>query len=220
LAVQEKKADFNVERTVKRSNDGTDLNSVTTKRVKSTVVVKNIDEPSFEPENPAPRPTIASSEGDRMRNRRLFGNLLMGTLTKFKEESAQTTPEVVSKRAEVDKQIEQKVEKDQENFWSKERDSILSKKKDCETQIEDLKKQIAEKEKESKEKIYSDHYNYLEYYCKTKTKPSVCFRPHKCDEWSQTTFGFKVPEEEADTDQANKIDMELIPESENTTKED
>jgi hypothetical protein len=75
-------------RVAKRSQDN-DQNPGSQKRLKSTVEVKAIIEPLVIDSEPESRPLVQTSERDKGRNRRLFGNLLMGTLSKFKEETTQ-----------------------------------------------------------------------------------------------------------------------------------
>lgn len=68
--------------TTKRTHEG---ETTVAKRLKSTVIVKSIDEQEkAEPENSRPRPVVKTSEADRARNSRLFGGLLFKPLAEFK----------------------------------------------------------------------------------------------------------------------------------------
>jgi len=206
LEIQEKRV---VERHAKRTQEH-DQREGSAKRLKSAVVVKNIDETQTEAEPAVPRPAIKATESDRGRNRRLLGNLLLGTLAKFKEEQ-KATDENVAKRSMIEKEIEDKVEKDQESLVKKEMDTIVGSRTDVSNELTQTRASIEAKERELKETILREHSSYLEYYATTKTQPLVYFRPAKLDEWSSGAFGFKIPpadEEQVQT--VSALDQELL----------
>jgi hypothetical protein len=98
IDAQEKRV---AERNAKRllaENDPTQAAQGSVKRLKSTVVVKSI-EPALEPvedsPKPVPRPVAPTSDSERGRNRRLLGNLLLGTLSQFQKQVVEKPDENV-----------------------------------------------------------------------------------------------------------------------------
>jgi len=158
------------------------------KRLRSTVVVKNIEEPTeVIEEKPEPRPVIKTTEGDRVRNKRLFGNLLVGTLNKFKETTEKDEDRI--KRIEVEKNIEMRVEKD--SLLNKEIEKRKALKEELQNKILEVMNNIQQKEKELKERIITEQAENLSYFAATKAGPCIYFIPSKIDEWSLSTFGMK-----------------------------
>jgi len=162
----------------KRSQE-TDQNQGSVKRLKSAVVVKSIDvEASEQVENSQPRPIAKTSESERGRNRRLLGSLLLGTLNKFKQEAVQPD-DSNTKRLEIEKEVEEKVEKDQELLIKKEMDLISTRRQEVDEEMSSIRQSIETKEQELKDHILTDHNSYFTFYAMTKTEPKVYFRPKK-----------------------------------------
>jgi len=195
-------------RSSKRTNEG-ESNVVDAKRLKSTVVVKSIDEHQETEVENSPRPAAKPlGEG----NRRLMQNLLFGTLVQRKKET-EKPDEVTSKRMEVDKMIEDKVEKTPDLILQQKKEEIIRKKEKAEKEIKELKMNIEAQEKELNELFSVETNENLTYFAKTKTLPAVYFIPRKVDEWSQSTFGFKVPhvsiDEEVMDTETKPIEIEV-----------
>jgi hypothetical protein len=198
------------ERRSKRTHEGEP--NVVAKRLKSTVVVKSIDEhqETAEVENPVPRPTARSVDTG---NKRLLQNLLFGPLAQRKKE-IEKPDENTSKRMELDKIIEEKVDKNPELILQQKKDEATKKKLEAEEEMKELKKNIESQEKELSELINAETKGNLSYFAKTKTQPVVYFIPRKVDEWSSSTFGFNIPqepvaEEAKEATETNAIEVEV-----------
>jgi hypothetical protein len=197
------------ERRAKRNHEG-DPNLVN-KRIKSTVVVKSIDEhqETTETENALPRP--AAKAVDRG-NARLLQNLLFAPLAQRKKE-IEKPDENETKRMELDKIIEEKVEKTPDLIMQHRKEEATKKKLEAEEEMKELQKNIESQEKELNELISAENNGNLTYFALTKTKPAIYFVPRKVDEWSQSTFGFQIPQvhttEEVKDTETNHIEVEV-----------
>lgn len=79
------------------------------------------------------------------RNQRIFGNLLLGTLDKFRREEKTATPAAsaqLKKRQEIDKRLEKTKEEDRERVY-KEKQEILEKRREEEGEIKRQRRQKA-----------------------------------------------------------------------------
>ncbi|EYB81076.1 hypothetical protein Y032_0393g607 [Ancylostoma ceylanicum] len=112
------------------------------------------------------------------RNRRMFSNLLMGTLTRFQkdEKKIQNVEKIqAEKQKEVEKRLEDKKREDREKIMA-ERQKLFDERREQEKELRALQRkkaliQYAEAKKE--------HYKLLRNFIQTQTKPTLFFAPAK-----------------------------------------
>ncbi|VDK46189.1 unnamed protein product [Cylicostephanus goldi] len=112
------------------------------------------------------------------RNRRMFSNLLMGTLTRFQkdEKKIQNVEKIqAEKYKEVEKRLEDKKREDREKIMA-ERQKLFDERREQEKELRALQRkkaliQYAEAKKE--------HYKLLRNFIQTQTKPTLFFAPAK-----------------------------------------
>ncbi|XGW05923.1 hypothetical protein V3C99_016356 [Haemonchus contortus] len=112
------------------------------------------------------------------RNRRMFSNLLMGTLTRFQrdEKKIQNVEKIqAEKQLEVEKRLEDKKREDREKIIA-ERQKLFDERREQEKELRALQRkkaliQYAEAKKE--------HYKLLRNFIQTQTKPTLFFVPAK-----------------------------------------
>ncbi|KAJ1369909.1 hypothetical protein KIN20_031503 [Parelaphostrongylus tenuis] len=112
------------------------------------------------------------------RNRRMFSNLLMGTLTRFQrdEKKVQNVEKIqAEKQMEVEKRLEDKRREDREKIMA-ERQKLFDERREQERELRSLQRkkalmQYAEAKKE--------HYKLLRNFIQTQTKPTIFFAPAK-----------------------------------------
>ncbi|KAL7078102.1 hypothetical protein ACQ4LE_002300 [Meloidogyne hapla] len=115
---------------------------------------------------------------DAVRNRRLFSNLLVGTLRQFQKEEKTVGVKgqaQLEKQREVERRLEENEKENRERLL-RERDSLMEKRRDKEMQIQALRRQKAiEQSAEEKTK----HFQRLACFIQTQTKPPLFFLPSK-----------------------------------------
>lgn len=115
---------------------------------------------------------------DNVRNRRLFGNLLMGTLDKFKKESKTVAPTAnvqVKKQREVERRLELNRREEQEKI-NNQKHELFAKRREKEAEVNKLRRQTGIKNNlEEKE----THFKRLEQFIQTQTKPPIFYIPAK-----------------------------------------
>jgi pinin len=119
-----------------------------------------------------------SSKEDTTRNRRLFGNLLVGTLRQFQKEEkvvGAPTKVQVDKQREVERRLEEAKTEDK-NKVLKEKEELMKKRLEKEREIQRLKRRKAITQY-SEEKI--KHYKTLQLYIQTQAKPALFYLPAK-----------------------------------------
>lgn len=112
------------------------------------------------------------------RNRRMFSNLLQGTLTRFQrdEKKIQNVEKIqAEKQLEVEKRLEDKKREDREKIMA-ERQKLFDERREQERELRALQRkkalmQYAEAKKE--------HYKLLRNFIQTQTKPTLFFVPAK-----------------------------------------
>ncbi|CAD5225339.1 unnamed protein product [Bursaphelenchus okinawaensis] len=115
---------------------------------------------------------------DSKRNRRLFGNLLMGTLDRFQKEEKNVAPKVdaqVQKQREVEKRLEASKREERERLLKQKHD-LESRKRDKEIEILKLKRQNAIKHNLGEKET---HFGRLKLFIQTQTKPPIFYLPAK-----------------------------------------
>uniref|UniRef100_A0A914QWL5 Pinin/SDK/MemA protein domain-containing protein n=1 Tax=Panagrolaimus davidi TaxID=227884 RepID=A0A914QWL5_9BILA len=115
---------------------------------------------------------------DGARNRRMFGNLLLGTLKQFQKEEkapdvAPKTQAQHDKLKEVEERLEKGVRQDKEKFLQ-EKKAVEIKLREKEMEIKRLKQRQAIQAK-NENKIA--HYKRLQNFIQTETKPPIFFLP-------------------------------------------
>lgn len=115
---------------------------------------------------------------DQVRNRRLFGNLLVATLRQFQNEEKTVGSKgqvQIDKQREVERRLEE-TEKENRNRMMREREALMGKKREKEMEIQALRRQKAiEQSAEEKTK----HFRRLQCFIQTQTKPPLFFLPSK-----------------------------------------
>jgi len=115
---------------------------------------------------------------DSNRNRRLFSNLLVGTLRQFQKEEKSATIKV-SSQFEKQKQVERRLEqtdKENKNRIQKEKDDLMNKRREKESEILSLRRKKAIQQY-AEEKL--QHFRRLQCFIQTQTKPPLFFLPSK-----------------------------------------
>lgn len=115
---------------------------------------------------------------DTVRNRRLFSNLLVGTLRQFQKEEKTVGNKglaQIEKQKEVERRLEE-TEKENRERLLRERDQLMAKRREKEIEIQALRRQKAI-EQSAEEKI--KHFSRLQCFIQTQTKPPLFFLPAK-----------------------------------------
>uniref|UniRef100_A0A915DPD8 Pinin/SDK/MemA protein domain-containing protein n=1 Tax=Ditylenchus dipsaci TaxID=166011 RepID=A0A915DPD8_9BILA len=116
--------------------------------------------------------------GDAVRNRRMFSNLLVGTLRQFQKEEDSTknkTQTQFEKQREVERRLE-RTDKENKNKIYKEKEELINRRREKEQQILLLKRKKAIIQyAEEKQK----HLRRLQHFIQTQTKPPLFFLPAK-----------------------------------------
>jgi len=188
LSLEEKEKQHEARNSVKRRRDdeGPDEPS---KKLRSVVSTTTERSPS-----PERRPQVVARAQDEKRNRRLFGALVQGTLSKFREQKkAEESDERSINRLNVEKEIAQRIDAGREQTLQKERERIKLEKDECKAEHDGLT-HILEQKCAELQTVRRVHYeSLLSCFGKTKTTPVLYFLPAKLDEWSQTTFNIFPP---------------------------
>ncbi|VDL64560.1 unnamed protein product [Nippostrongylus brasiliensis] len=112
------------------------------------------------------------------RNRRMFSNLLMGTLTRFQrdEKKVQNVEKIqAEKQLEVEKRLEDKKREDREKIMA-ERQKLFDERREQEKELRALQRKKALMQyAEAK----MEHYKLLRNFIQTQTKPTLFFVPAK-----------------------------------------
>eukprot|EP01114_Cavostelium_apophysatum_P006586 TRINITY_DN1796_c0_g1_i2.p1 TRINITY_DN1796_c0_g1~~TRINITY_DN1796_c0_g1_i2.p1 ORF type:complete len:304 (+),score=71.00 TRINITY_DN1796_c0_g1_i2:196-1107(+) len=126
-----------------------------------------------------PRPTLdLDKPEEKSRTRKLFGNLLLGTLNKIKTESTHKS-QAVLRREEIDRKINAKViEETKESVESRRRNAEEEKQKEIALR-EEIKQKQQEKQAQLLQLKWDLQHEQLGKWKKTETKPFIYFRPVK-----------------------------------------
>ncbi|VDN01843.1 unnamed protein product [Thelazia callipaeda] len=111
-----------------------------------------------------------------VRNRRMFSNLLLGTLQRFqKEEKKISSVEKAEKQKEVERRLRESEEEERERL-ARERAALLGKRREKERLIKSLqrKKAIIQYAEQKQE-----HYRKLQNFIQTQAKPPIFYLPAK-----------------------------------------
>ncbi|KAI1715058.1 pinin/SDK/memA/ protein conserved region domain-containing protein [Ditylenchus destructor] len=119
-----------------------------------------------------------TTNGDTVRNRRIFSNLLVGTLKQFQKEETSANNRVqtqIEKQREVERRLET-TQKEEKNRILKEKEDLLMRRREKEQEILRLKRKKAIAQyAEQKE----NHLRRLQCFIQTQTKPPLFFLPAK-----------------------------------------
>jgi len=169
------------------------------KRLKSVAVATEEGPVVVEEQKPEEveerKPALRETNADKTRNRRLIGNLLLGTLNKIqKDKDREEQDERLQKRQEIVRTIDSRVQCSQESLWIKEKEKIVAEKNECKEQLEQIAIQILQKEQEFLEQKEKEYLGLLTGFVKTITKPEIYFLPSKLDSWTDQVFGLGTKE--------------------------
>lgn len=120
----------------------------------------------------------SENKEDVVRNRRLFNNLLAGTLRQFQKEEKTVGNKgqaQIEKQREVERRLEE-TEKENRERLLRERDQLMAKRREKEMEIQALRRQKAI-EQSAEEKM--KHFQRLACFIQTQTKPPLFFLPAK-----------------------------------------
>ncbi|KAK3149619.1 hypothetical protein QOZ80_3AG0219910 [Eleusine coracana subsp. coracana] len=130
---------------------------------------------------PAPR-ELPKTDDEKlvMRNRRMLGQLLVGTLQKFQQENTKlSNSEAFLRRSETQRKAEQKVREESERLRQKEREQIVEKRK----RDVMLRARVAAKAEEKRLELlyiqWTEHHKKLSNFLRTKTEPHIYYMPVK-----------------------------------------
>uniref|UniRef100_A0AC34GN60 Pinin/SDK/MemA protein domain-containing protein n=1 Tax=Panagrolaimus sp. ES5 TaxID=591445 RepID=A0AC34GN60_9BILA len=120
----------------------------------------------------------SQTKADGARNRRMFGNLLLGTLKQFQKEEkapdvAPKTQAQHDKLKEVEERLEKSVRQDKEKFLQ-DKKAVEMKLREKEMEIKRLKQRQAIQAKNESKIV---HYKRLQNFIQTETKPPIFFLP-------------------------------------------
>uniref|UniRef100_A0A914XRB9 Pinin/SDK/MemA protein domain-containing protein n=1 Tax=Panagrolaimus superbus TaxID=310955 RepID=A0A914XRB9_9BILA len=120
----------------------------------------------------------SQTKADGARNRRMFGNLLMGTLKQFQKEEkapdvAPKTQAQHDKLKEVEERLEKSVRQDKEKYLQ-DKKAVEVKLREKEMEIKRLKQRQAIQAKNESKIV---HYKRLQNFIQTETKPPIFFLP-------------------------------------------
>ncbi|RLN15673.1 pinin [Panicum miliaceum] len=130
---------------------------------------------------PAPR-ELPKNEDPNMvrRNKRMLGQLLVGTLEKFQQEDKKlSNSEAYLRRSETQRKAEQKVREESERLRQQEREQIAEKRK----RDMMLRARVAAKAEEKRLELlyiqWTEHHKKLSNFLRTKAEPPIYYMPAK-----------------------------------------
>jgi hypothetical protein len=123
------------------------------------------------------------------RDRRLFSNLLQGTLISFNKSS--TDDKIIQKRKEVEMRIEEKVASEQKSLLEAEQQRREEEKQRCVEKVLQVKEDIKQKESELRNIKFTQYQQLLSGFLKTKATPPIYFYPSKTDEFTERVLSTK-----------------------------
>jgi len=136
-------------------------------KVTSTVVKVNEKDPE------KPHPSLAATEDDKKRHRKMFG-FLLGTLQQFKKEG-EVKSEVEAKRQEIEQKVESKVEQEKAELLAQHK-QIIDEQKERELKLKgEIKKKQEETELAILEGKWAKHHALLDLFQKTKATPVIYY---------------------------------------------
>jgi len=126
------------------------------------------------PASEKPRTSIKSGT-DKLRNKKLFGTLLMGTLQSFKSDASKKT-QASLRREELEQKVESKVMQEQEHEAETQKRQLEEEKTKEAALRDEIRKSLLEKEKEFLQLKWDSHKIQLSKFLKTETKPEIYYR--------------------------------------------
>ncbi|CAC42335.1 Pinin/SDK/MemA protein domain-containing protein [Caenorhabditis elegans] len=139
--------------------------------IQSTVVMPALDSKGREEKIEKLKET--ENKDSKQRNRRLFSNLIMGTLSSFKKTEKKTTQQ--EKQEEVEKKLEETKKKDFESR-KEEKHDLLNKRREQEKELKSLQRKKALIQ-------YAEHHanqlKLMKGWIKTTTSPHIFWQPVK-----------------------------------------
>jgi len=130
---------------------------------------------------PAPRELPRNEDPSLVRrNKRMLGQLLVGTLEKFQQEDKKlSNSEAFLRRSETQRKAEQKVREESERLRQQEREQIAEKRKRDMT----LRARVAAKAEEKRLELlyiqWTEHHKRLSNFLRTKAEPPIYYMPTK-----------------------------------------
>ncbi|KAJ1293996.1 hypothetical protein BS78_01G112400 [Paspalum vaginatum] len=129
---------------------------------------------------PAPRDLPRNEDPNLVRrNKRMLGQLLVGTLEKFQQEDKKlSNSEAFLRRSETQRKAEQKVREESERLRQQEREQIAEKRKRDMT----LRARVAAKAEEKRLELlyiqWTEHHKKLSNFLRTKAEPPIYYMPN------------------------------------------
>ncbi|KAL6894431.1 hypothetical protein ACP4OV_008529 [Aristida adscensionis] len=130
---------------------------------------------------PAPRELPKTEDPNLVRrNKRMLGQLLVGTLEKFQQENKKlSSSEAFLRRSETQRKAEQKIREESERLRQQEREKIVEKRK----RDVMLRARVAAKAEEKRLELlfmqWSEHHKKLSNFLRTKAEPPIYYMPTK-----------------------------------------
>ncbi|KAG2546610.1 pinin-like [Panicum virgatum] len=130
---------------------------------------------------PAPRELPKNDDPNMVkRNKRMLGQLLVGTLEKFQQEDKKlSNSEAYLRRSETQRKAEQKVREESERLRQQEREQIAEKRKRDML----LRARVAAKAEEKRLELlyiqWTEHHKKLSNFLRTKAEPPIYYMPAK-----------------------------------------
>jgi len=121
-----------------------------------------------------PRASLKSGP-EKLRNKKLFGTLLMGTLQSFKNDVSKKT-QAALRRQELEQKVENKVMQEQEQEAETQKRQLEEEKAKETALREEIRKNQLEKEKELLRVKWESHKTQLSKFIKTEAKPHLYYK--------------------------------------------
>jgi len=137
----------------------------------------------------AKQSTLRQSSEDKKRNRRLFGSLLLGTLSSFKKQ-VETEAHTLQQRKEVEKQTEDRVSAEHQRYVEEQQRKLQEEISNYKERVSQVLGKIKAKEEGLIKMKAAVHAGLLSNFLVTKqAQPAIYYFPAKCDEFTEKTLG-------------------------------
>jgi hypothetical protein len=158
-------------------------------------------------------PTLDQKTSDH----RFITNFVANTLSAHQKEISRDAEKLERQRA-LEKELEYKYS--EEYLLEKESKEIVISLEENEAELVNVNKKIEELKEQLKNQKQLDREAAFSNFCKTKTKPSIYFRPAKIDDWVTKKFGLKIVEASDISENGKKTTREERDEREKDDEEE
>jgi len=152
----------------------------------------------------------------KTRNQRFLNNFITTTLSTHQQEISRDAEKLQKQRA-LEKDLEYKYS--EEYRLEKESNEIVTSLENNEMDLVNVNNKIEQLKEDLKNQKRLEHESILSNFCKTKTKPSVYYRPAKIDDWVTKKFGIKVIETVEEDDDSHVTESKKVTREEKHVRE-